>query len=313
MTTLVITNGDASVPALRAAGPAGDVVPWRDVLHDGPVPGELPPTERRAVRAGFLASLGWGAAEAIAADFASRDAVLDDLRGLDEIILAFEHDLYDQLQLIEVLDRLAGAPNVPTVTLAVEASYLGRMEPPRMRALLEARRSLRGEQSSLAVEAWRAFTAADPEALPAFAATDTAALPFLGPALRRLLEERPDPPSGLARTERQALAALAAGPRTAGDCYLDAHHRAEDPIWLGDASFAWYLERLSRVRIPLLTFDDGSMVGAPGGGDDAAGFWKRWLVLTEAGREVLAGRVNHAALNGLDRWQGGVHFVQQAA
>ena len=34
---LHLTNGDATVPALRDAGAAGDVLAWRDVLHDGPV------------------------------------------------------------------------------------------------------------------------------------------------------------------------------------------------------------------------------------------------------------------------------------
>jgi hypothetical protein len=33
------------------------------------------------------------------------------------------------------------------------------------------------------------------------------------------------------------------------------------------------------------------------------------LELTEAGREVLAGRRDHVALNGIDRWIGGVHLT----
>ena len=33
------------------------------------------------------------------------------------------------------------------------------------------------------------------------------------------------------------------------------------------------------------------------------------LRLTEAGREVLAGRRDHVALNGVDRWIGGVHLT----
>jgi hypothetical protein len=35
---LILTNGDSATGAIRAAGIAGEILPWRDVLHDGPVP-----------------------------------------------------------------------------------------------------------------------------------------------------------------------------------------------------------------------------------------------------------------------------------
>jgi hypothetical protein len=57
-----LTNGDCAIPALRAAGVEGEILPWRWVLHDGPVPG-LPPDELRAVRGRFL---GNGARLAVA-------------------------------------------------------------------------------------------------------------------------------------------------------------------------------------------------------------------------------------------------------
>jgi len=50
---LHLTNGDCAVPALRAAGVDGEILPWREVLHDGPVPA-LGPEELRAVRERFL-------------------------------------------------------------------------------------------------------------------------------------------------------------------------------------------------------------------------------------------------------------------
>jgi hypothetical protein len=36
------------------------------------------------------------------------------------------------------------------------------------------------------------------------------------------------------------------------------------------------------------------------------------LQLTEAGRAVLAGQEDHVALNGVDRWVGGVHLTGRA-
>ncbi|MGI9511113.1 MAG: hypothetical protein ACR2QJ_17380 [Geminicoccaceae bacterium] len=37
MSDLVITNGDSAADRLRAAGCKAGILPWRDVLHDGPV------------------------------------------------------------------------------------------------------------------------------------------------------------------------------------------------------------------------------------------------------------------------------------
>lgn len=38
MSVLHLTNGDATVPGLRGTGLADAIEPWRDVLHEGPVP-----------------------------------------------------------------------------------------------------------------------------------------------------------------------------------------------------------------------------------------------------------------------------------
>jgi hypothetical protein len=73
---LNITNGDAAVPPLRAAGVEGDVLPWRDVLHEGPVPTGLDEAELRAARARFLALDRTLAQEEVLRDFDVRDARL---------------------------------------------------------------------------------------------------------------------------------------------------------------------------------------------------------------------------------------------
>jgi hypothetical protein len=95
-----VTNGD-SVAALLD----GEVLPWRDVLHEGPVPPGLRLAGLRAVRARFVADCGWASFDDVLRDFESRDRALEDA---EEVVLWFERDLYDQLQLIQVLDRLDG-------------------------------------------------------------------------------------------------------------------------------------------------------------------------------------------------------------
>ena len=91
---LHITNGDSAVPGIQATGVGGDVIAWRDALHEGPVPGDLDAEELRPVRARFLAASGWGDADAIEADMRARDTRLGTALARDEVVVVWlEHDL----------------------------------------------------------------------------------------------------------------------------------------------------------------------------------------------------------------------------
>ena len=54
--TLHITNGDAVVYLFKKAGVVGPHVPWRDVLHEGPVPAGATLEQLSRVRGEYLAS-----------------------------------------------------------------------------------------------------------------------------------------------------------------------------------------------------------------------------------------------------------------
>ena len=120
---LHVTNGDATVPGLRGTGLARSILTWRDVLHEGPVP-DVPDAELRRIRARFLE--GDGAADlGTEAEFAERDRLLAEHRE-GEYVLWFEADLYDQLQLVQILARL-GALGVSAdqITLICIGEHLG--------------------------------------------------------------------------------------------------------------------------------------------------------------------------------------------
>jgi hypothetical protein len=95
---LHLTNGDCAVPALRAAGADGEILPWSELLHDGPVP-PLEPEELRAVRARFL-----GDDEGLLARRDQRFAAA--IAAREPLMLWFEADLYDVLLLLQILQRL---------------------------------------------------------------------------------------------------------------------------------------------------------------------------------------------------------------
>src|SRR5215212_9153194 len=73
---LHVTNGDCAADLMREAGIPGEVMPWRDVLHDGPVPGDLSLAELSRVRASYL-SAGTGVSfSELAQEFVARDTLL---------------------------------------------------------------------------------------------------------------------------------------------------------------------------------------------------------------------------------------------
>ena len=259
---LHVTNGDSTVEIMRRAHVVGDIVPWRDVLHEGPVPA-LGAAELRPLRAQYLATIGplpraerssplrSGAAE-IEATLRERDERLAAaVEAGERVVLWFEHDLYDQLQLLQIL---AGLPDRPVgVELICVGSFpgrpgfagLGELDPDELASLWPLRAPVTNEHVRAARAAWDVFRDTDPRGLARAAATPDARLPFLAPALRRLLEELPGARDGLTRTERQLLAAVAAGARTREQAFVEAIANEEAPF-LGDTIAFERLEELAR-------------------------------------------------------------------
>jgi hypothetical protein len=304
---LHVTNGDSTVVGIEGTGVGGDVLPWRDALHEGPLPTGVGADELRAVRARFLAECGWGEAEAIEAGMRERDERLRDALARDEVVvLWFEHDLYDQLQLIQVIDAVDG--DGAMVEAILSDRFLGAMDAGELAALWPDRTPLRSDQVALARFAWEAVGTPDPHGIEALLNTHTVALPHLAPALRRLLEELPAVGDGLARTERQALEAIAAGARTPFEVFV-ATQKAEAAPFLGDTWMWTRLAELGTGADALVQTADGAPLGPPPPQSDANGFLARELELTDTGRAVLAGDADRAALVPLDRWVGGIHVT----
>ena len=111
---LHITNGDSVVSPLLQTGLGGEAFAWRDAYHVGPVrSGER--SRLIDARAAFLSSCGWGDEDAIREELLTRDArFVAALRDGREIVLWFEHDLYDQLQLLDVLALAGEAGSIPS-------------------------------------------------------------------------------------------------------------------------------------------------------------------------------------------------------
>jgi hypothetical protein len=330
VTTLHITNGSCAGDKLQTFVD-GQVVLAHDVLHEGPAP-RVDGDAWHAMRARFLADTYEPNVDEIRADLVRVDRTIAGAAGHDDIVLWFEHDLFDQLQLIRTLDLLvrlkADATYIEdvascredmascredvasgfsrTVSLICIDRFpgverfigLGQLDAAQLASLYPSRHPVTAGQFALASAAWDAFRSPDPNELMRIA-RDASDLPFLGDALLRLIAEYPSLDNGLSRTETLALTGLRDGPLKAGALFV-ASQRHEPRPFMGDLPFYDILRGLAVARVPLLTIE---------GAAEQIDLRLHTVAITAAGRDVLAGRLDHVAVNGIDRWKGGVHLV----
>ena len=309
---LNITNGDSAASSLSDAGIEGKIIAWRDVLHEGPVDSSLPLEELSKQRARFIAGNNWADFSHVSGDFVERDRMIQHLDYFEEVVLWFEDDLYDQLQLIQLLDFFSnGAAESKRLSLIVVDGYIPPLTAEELRELDEARPAVTSEQLALAKRAWSVFGSNDPTRIERLLQEPTSALPYLARALTRHLEEFPSTVNGLSRSEREALTAIDEGNVTPVAAFLEVAKKQES-IFLGDLVFFSYLERLSGRDNPLLTWRDGTPVVAPTPAE-SRDFVKGELKLTPLGRDVLAGRKDWQAINTESRWLGGVEITPGSA
>lgn len=314
---LHVANGTSTTRTIESAGIPGARSIWADPLYEGPVPAGLSDTELLEMRQQYLngpGDLAWRAwagpdlSVDPANDLREWRAAIERHESYDELILWFEHDLFDQLNLIQLLawirERL---PPTKPVSLICIASFpgrpdfkgLGELRPHELASLVGTRQRVGGGQYELAERAWLAFRAPTPEALDALRSGDTSALPYLAPAIGRFLQEYPWTRDGLSRTERRLLD-LADGDGIALSKAFPRMHDGETVYYVTDASLAALAETLSHVDPPLLTLDLSSV--------EEGLVLQGHAALTDAGRSVLSGEHDRVTACGIDRWLGGVHL-----
>ena len=294
---LHITNGDSVLSTFRQVRFPGRYIAWKDALHDGPVPQTADLQSLSDIRARALADFGGGAYEKLRADFAERDRALEDFRKFEEVVLWFEHDLYDQLQLIQLLDWFArqemGKIRLSVVQINSHAGVkdfqgLGQLSGSQLARLFPLRRTVSPEQLAIGTDAWEAYRSATPETLVEFLQVNHPEMPFLRDALIRHCQEYPWTTDGLSRTQRQILQAIQGGARTKQEIYF-ASYKQEVVAW-GDLSVYLRLEALTRSPEPLLQKSG-----------------ERYE-LTSNAEALLQSKADYVAMRGSDIWLGGVHL-----
>ena len=307
MTRLIITNGDSAAGLLTAAGIGDKVLPWRDVLHEGPVP-DADDDLFGVIRAKYLADGHFNSEADTIDEFKERLSILKLHTEFERIELWFEHDLYDQLQILQVLDMLARFGRVNNVFIIQAPTYLGMQTPENIGRFEELCLPVLDRMFAFASKAWQAYVTGGPEAINQLRQEPIPGFPFLEIALLRTLQELPGP-DGLSRTERQILYSLDRGVSRPGMLFAQVLNM-EEAAFLGDWSFFKILSGLqfcSRPAISGLPQKFNTKIFA--NDDQRKEFITSPLGLTEFGKSMLSGKADFLSENGIHRWWGGIELT----
>ena len=298
---LNITNGGCAVEVMKTGGIEGDFLPWNDVLHVGPVPNGLNLPALSAVRAEYGCQRGWGECTKVHQDFIDRDHLIKDFHYFDHIKLWFEHDLYDQLQLLQLLDWFY-TQDLTSVSLSLICidRYLGHLDARGINELQQYEQPVTLAMLSLGQKAWQAFRQPDPLTWYAMIESDTSVLPFLKGSIVRMLEEYPAIDTGLSLTEHKILNLLNQQDFPAQRLFED-YQSSEDPMFMGDLTFFNILAGLCSAPNPLVLANPAAAIN-PGN------IRQFHFSITTQGYDVLFGHAKHTHINTVDRWIGGVHL-----
>jgi hypothetical protein len=288
---LNITNGDVAINIMKEAEIKGDFLGWQDFLHQGPVPRQFSLQQLSKLRANFIYKQGLGKLDDIQKSFKQRDTKLASFQTYEKVTLWFEHDLYDQLQLLQVLAWFKiNIIKETKLTLICTKNYLGECSTSEIEKLLRYEHRVMPEHLNLAEEAWFAFSEPNPKAWFKILDKNTYLLPFLQNAIKRMLEEYPNTKNGLSRSEHQALLVISKGISQPREIFKDCQSY-EEAKFMGNVIFWKILDDFIQYKL----------INSKEHGQE--------LTITILGEKILNGKINWLSIKTINCWIGGVHLT----
>ncbi|GLI05010.1 hypothetical protein YDYSG_10400 [Paenibacillus tyrfis] len=312
---LHIVNGDIVAEKLRQGVVQGDILVWREVYPEGPVFTDPAEAANRSVRARYLEqAMGIPSAEFIRIS-EEQEKVRANFRNYEEIVLWFEHDLFDQTMLCCLLHWFAqqslGATKLSLLCIGAFPGIelfrgLGQLSVNQMATLSGTWQTVGKEQLELGAIVWEAYCAPEPGKLvQLLEAGDNSALPYVHDAFRLHLSRFPSIRNGLGIVEQTTLEMVRDGMTSPLDLFGHMGNKFHG-LGMGDLQYWHRLAKLSQGSHPLLKLE--GLNAFPGYKDQTLSFRHSTVALTETGRRVLDGEADWIALNGIDEWYGGVHL-----
>jgi len=291
---------------------SGNLLIWWDSLITGPVT-ETTLERLSPIRSRYLKNAGAPALRVLGCDvqpeevpsLAARDRLVRRSAEWREIALWFGPSVEEQLSLLQIVAALAQQDLGKTKLSLVSCPYypIAAWNPEQLAQFFKSRVAIHSKYVRFCSRAWSHFCEPDPMPLFRFVQRNTASNPNSCAALALQLREYPSVRNGLSALETMLLREV---PERGTVVLSVAHVMCSDGSGcVGDWILFEMMWRFLTCEVPLIEPAEGSM-------QDIDSWWKfRKLPirLTPVAHRLLRGRTDCIALNGIDRWIGGVHLA----
>lgn len=312
---LHIVNGDSVGEKLKQGVVHGDILVWREIYTVGPLFAEPAAPDNRKARARELERAMGIPTDTYTAGCEAQEQALASFRDYDEIVLWFEHDVYDQTMLCYLLQWFhRRTEKLPRLSLLCIGEFpgvklfrgLGQLSVEQMKTLSGTWRDITHEELALGAAVWDAFAASEPTRLAQLLEQDTSALPFVQEAIEAHLSRFPAEADGLGSVERATLTYVRKGVSRPVELFRavsDDLHR----LGMGDLEFWYRLSTMTDGPAPLLRKECAAAF--PRFDRESPEFISGCrFSLTPLGEQVAAAKQDWLALHEMDVWHGGVHL-----
>ncbi|GBG06941.1 putative DNA-directed RNA polymerase subunit sigma [Paenibacillus agaridevorans] len=312
---LHIVNGDIVGDKLRAGNIRGDILVWREVYPVGPVFVEMDEPHQRSPRVEYLERTLGISADDYVTHYKSQEQILQNFHKYNEIVLWFEHDLFDQLMLSYLLHWFSKQTLGHTkLNLLCIGDYpgidlfrgLGQLSAKQLEALAGTWQRIGQKELETGSRIWEAYTSPDVERHVEILHQDTSALPFAHAALELHVSRLPSAKNGLGIVEQTTLELIRHGVNTPHELFKEIGNRLS-VLGMGDLEF-WYRLRCMSERPHALLEIRGPHTFPDHRKKTTASFEKCEVALTEVGMTVAAGVKDWVEMKGINEWYGGLRL-----
>lgn len=286
---LHIVNGDVVAEKLKQGSLQGDILVWREIYTVGPVFEEMNTDAHLTVRAKYLEQNLGIPAEQYRMTSKQQEEQLANFRQYDEVVLWFEHDLFDQTMLCYLLSFFAhqdlGNTKLNLLTIGEFPGIerfrgLGQLTTEQLLTLSGTWQLVSSKELQLGDALWKAYASRDLDELRQLLDGDTSALPFAKEAYLAYLSRLSSEPDGIGSVEREVMKEIAAGEHSPDGLFRKVGNTLHQ-LGMGDLEFWYVLRTMAERSQPLIMLEgvEDFKTGTTG----EASFKNASISLTKAG------------------------------
>ncbi|WP_454189861.1 sigma-70 family RNA polymerase sigma factor [Paenibacillus sp. Marseille-Q7038] len=260
---LHIVNGDVVAEKLKQGSIQGDILVWREIYTVGPVFKEMNTDAHLTVRAKYLEQNLGIPAEQYRVTCKQQEEQLAKFRQYDEVVLWFEHDLFDQTMLCYLLSFFAhqdlGHTKLNLLTIGefpgIEVFRgLGQLTSEQLLTLSGTWQLVSSKELQLGDALWKAYASSDLDELRQLLNGDTSSLPFSKEAYLAYLSRLSSEPDGIGSVEREVMKEIAAGEHSPEGLFRNVGNTLHQ-LGMGDLEFWYVLRKMAERPQPLIVLE----------------------------------------------------------